>query len=104
MTSSEASAHKDDGAVQFCVLACLITWALSAPGALCLMAHTPLPGPVVAGMGLSAFGPLIAALLTAAPRGRLRAIFQPWRAGPLAARALAAVPSPMRYVEPALER
>lgn len=80
MATPEAPAR--DGALLFCVLACLITWALSAPGALCLMAHTPPPGPVLAGMGLSAFGPLIAALLTAAPRGQLRSVFRPWRAQP----------------------
>ena len=38
-----------------------ITWALSAPAALCLMGHAPIPGVVMAGAGLSAFGPLIAA-------------------------------------------
>lgn len=82
MSNLQAPGRHGDGVVTFSVLACLITWALSAPGALCLIAHTPPPGPVLAGMGLSAFGPLIAALLTAAPRGQLRTIFRPWRAGP----------------------
>lgn len=78
MTST--AEHREDGSLAFCVLACLGTWTLSAPAAWCFMEHAPPTPLAIAGAGLSAFGPLLAALLLAAKRGRARSIFQPFRA------------------------
>jgi membrane protease YdiL (CAAX protease family) len=68
----------------FFLLACGITWALAMPTALAWMdGRAPSPG-AIAGAGLSAFGPLIAALALAlaGPRGQLREVFGRWRTNP----------------------
>ena len=83
MASFGPSWREGDGTVAYCVLACLITWALAAPADLCFLARVPLPPLLLAAAGLSAFGPLIAALLTAAPRGQVRAMFRPWSTPPI---------------------
>ncbi len=66
----------------FFALACAITWVLAAPAALAWMQHqTPSPG-AMACAGLSAFGPLLAAVAVAGPRHELRQVFGRWRADP----------------------
>ncbi|HEY7372520.1 MAG TPA: CPBP family intramembrane glutamic endopeptidase [Polyangia bacterium] len=63
-------------------LACAITWLLALPAALAWLRHqTPSPG-AVACAGLSAFGPLLAALAVAGPQRRLRELFGRWRTHP----------------------
>ena len=78
--ASTPSVQRSDGSLVFCVLACLLTWALSTPAMLHFLERTPLTPAAVAGAGLSAFGPLVAALLVAATQGRIRSIFTPFRA------------------------
>lgn len=71
-----------DGLVLFFVLACAITWALDAPLALAFATTTEPPGYALGMAGLSAFGPLIAALVVAARQGEVRTIFR-WRTNPV---------------------
>lgn len=60
-------------------LACGTTWLLALPAARAWMRHqTPSPG-AVACAGLSAFGPLLAALAVAGRQRRLREVFGRWR-------------------------
>jgi len=56
--------------------------ATGSPCGLAFLQRAPLSPLAVAGAGLSAFGPLLAALLVAAPRGELRGVFRPWRTPP----------------------
>ncbi|MDB4973408.1 MAG: hypothetical protein JWN48_1749 [Myxococcaceae bacterium] len=73
---------RGDGLVPYFMLACATTWSLALPAALA-WSRGEAPGPLaVASIGLSAFGPLIATLLIARPRGRLREVFGRWRTGP----------------------
>jgi membrane protease YdiL (CAAX protease family) len=74
---------RSDGALLFFVLACAWTWAFAAPLALAWLHHESPPPYAVGFAGLSAFGPLAAALLVAGPRKELRAVFGHWRASPL---------------------
>ena len=70
------------GVYPFFVFACAITWTMAAPAALAWM-HHQLPSPLaVAGAGLSAFGPLLAALAVAGRQGQLRQVFGRWRTRP----------------------
>ena len=56
-------ARADTGSTAlFFVLACAITWLLAFPTAWAWMHHRPLPPYAIALAGLSAFGPLLAAL------------------------------------------
>jgi membrane protease YdiL (CAAX protease family) len=66
----------------FFALACAITWALNAPWVLACLAGEQPPAYVLPLMGLGAFGPTLAALLVAAPRGQASAIFRPWKTRP----------------------
>jgi membrane protease YdiL (CAAX protease family) len=67
------------GAYAFCVLACAITWLLDLPVVLALLAHEqPATQAMLLG-GLGAFGPTLAALAIAGPRGELREVFGRWR-------------------------
>jgi membrane protease YdiL (CAAX protease family) len=63
----------------FFALACALTWTLAAPADLAWIAREA-PSPLaIAGAGLSAFGPLIAALVFAARNTHLRSVFGRWR-------------------------
>ncbi len=68
-----------DGAYGFFSLACAITWLLAVPAARSWMRHETPPPYAVASAGLSAFGPLLAALAVAGPRRQLREVFGRWR-------------------------
>jgi membrane protease YdiL (CAAX protease family) len=71
------------GLAVFFVLACGVTWALGAPAALAWTRHQ-VPSPLaVACAGLSAFGPLLAALAVAGPRRELGQVFGRWRSRPI---------------------
>jgi membrane protease YdiL (CAAX protease family) len=73
---------RGDGIPAFFTVACLATWVLATPVALAWMHHAaPMPA-AVACAGLSAFGPLLAALAIAGPRGELGRVFGRWRANP----------------------
>lgn len=75
----KASTTDTGGVTGFTVLACALTWGLTVPVALAWTRHEP-PSPfAIATVGLSAFGPLIAALIFAARRGALRETFGRWR-------------------------
>ncbi|HVW30874.1 MAG TPA: CPBP family intramembrane glutamic endopeptidase [Polyangiaceae bacterium] len=64
------------------LLSWVITWGCALPTALAWMQHST-PSPLaVAGAGLSAFGPLLAALTFAARTGNASRIFKPFRAAP----------------------
>jgi membrane protease YdiL (CAAX protease family) len=70
------------GTYAFFALACGITWLLALPAAAAWMHHrTPLRS-AVACAGLSAFGPLLAALAIAGPRRQLGQVFGRWRTRP----------------------
>ena len=82
-TGSWRSRSDTDGTTAYFALACGITWLLAAPAALAYLRHqTPAPG-ALAGAGLSAFGPLLAALAVAGPRRQLRQVFGRWRTNPI---------------------
>lgn len=68
-----------EGVYLFLMLACVITWTLDVPMVLATLRHTA-PSPLVmAGVGLGALGPTLAALLIAGRRRELRAVFGRWR-------------------------
>jgi len=71
-----------DGFFGFFALACGLTWLLAAPLSLAWMHHTTPPPYALACAGLSAFGPLFAALAVAGRQKRLAAVFGRWRANP----------------------
>jgi membrane protease YdiL (CAAX protease family) len=80
--STAAPTSGTKGVYPFFVLACAITWTMAAPAALAWM-HHQLPSPLaVAGAGLSAFGPFLAALAVAGRQGQLRQVFGRWRTRP----------------------
>jgi len=72
-----------DGVFGYFALACALTWVLAAPLSLSWMRHTAPPPYAVACAGLSAFGPLLAALAIAGQKRRLGEVFGRWRANPL---------------------
>jgi membrane protease YdiL (CAAX protease family) len=77
-----APAPRAGDAYLYFALACAITWLLAIPAARAWIRHqAPSPG-AVACAGLSAFGPLLAALAIAGPQRRLRELFGRWRAHP----------------------
>jgi membrane protease YdiL (CAAX protease family) len=63
-------------------LACGITWVLAVPLALAWSRHEVPPPYALACAGLSAFGPLLAALMLARTSGERRDVFSRWRASP----------------------
>jgi len=72
-----------DGVYVYFLLACAITWTMAAPAALAWTHHqSPTPG-AVAAAGLSAFGPLLAALVVGGRQRRLRQLFGRWRTKPV---------------------
>ena len=71
-----------DGVTLFFALACAITWTMASGAALAWMHHQS-PSPLaVTGAGLSAFGPLLAALAVAGRQRQLRQVFGRWRTRP----------------------
>ena len=75
-------ARPTDGVSLYFALACAVTWTMAWPAALSWMHHQS-PAPLaVAGAGLSAFGPLLAALVVAGRRKELRQVFGRWRTRP----------------------
>lgn len=74
--------NESDGLYAFFALACAVTWLLAIPAALAWIRREAPGGGAVACAGLSAFGPLVAAVLVARRRGSARAIFRPWRMRP----------------------
>src|SRR5690349_14362781 len=71
------------GVFAFFALACAFTWLLAAPLARAWMRHTTPPPWALAGAGLSALGPLIAALVIAGGQRRLGEVFGRWRTNPV---------------------
>lgn len=66
----------------YAALACGWTWILATPAIRAWLNHGT-PGPfAVACAGLSAFGPLLAAVAVAGPQHQLGAVFGRWRANP----------------------
>lgn len=66
----------------FFALAFGITWVLAAPVDIAWVRHVP-PSPFAVGCaGLSAFGPLFAALIIAGRQKQLRGVFGRWRSNP----------------------
>lgn len=66
----------------FFALACGLTWLLAIPAALAWLRHQVPPPYAIACAGLSAFGPLMAALIVAGRRKQLGGVFGRWRANP----------------------
>ncbi|HEX4340733.1 MAG TPA: CPBP family intramembrane glutamic endopeptidase [Polyangiaceae bacterium] len=71
-----------DDLIPFFALACGITWMLAAPLAAAWMHHDTPSSLSVSLAGLSAFGPLFAALVVASRQRRLGEVFSRWRTGP----------------------
>jgi len=83
---ASASARSDSDAADvtaYFTLACAITWVLALPAAIAWMRHQTPPPYAIACAGLSAFGPLLAALGVAGPRRQLGAVFGRWRTNPV---------------------
>jgi membrane protease YdiL (CAAX protease family) len=71
------------GVFLFFVLAWGLTWMLAVPAATAWMNHETPASLALACAGLSAFGPLIAALVLSARERRLGDVFGRWRTNPL---------------------
>jgi membrane protease YdiL (CAAX protease family) len=71
-----------DGVLAYYGIACGLTWLLGAPLAYAWAEHTPPPPYALACAGLSAFGPLVAALVVSARQKRLGETFGRWRTAP----------------------
>jgi membrane protease YdiL (CAAX protease family) len=94
----ESRSRSGDGLGAFFALACGITWALALPAARAWTRHAAPSGLAVAGAGLSAFGPLLAALAVAGKRRELGPVFGRWRTNPLWIVAAFVVPIGLRFV------
>src|SRR5678815_359195 len=82
-TAVAATADSDGtGTATFFALACATTWTLALPAATAWMQHQTPPPYAIACAGLSAFGPLLAALAVAGPRRQLGQVFGRWRTNP----------------------
>jgi membrane protease YdiL (CAAX protease family) len=80
---STTARRPSTGVLAFAALACATTWLLALPAALAWLRRQPPPPPAVACAGLSAFGPLLAALAVAGRRRELRQVFGRWRTRPI---------------------
>ncbi len=80
-TPSEGTSART-GTLGFFVLAWAITWLLAAPAAVAWMRREAPPPYALACAGLSAFGPLLAALALSLQRGQLAETFGRFRANP----------------------
>jgi membrane protease YdiL (CAAX protease family) len=67
----------------FFALACAFTWGFAAPAAFAWTHHEAPSQLAVGCAGLSAFGPLVAALAFAVPRKELGEVFGRWRTHPM---------------------
>ncbi len=74
---------RGDGIPAFFALACGLTWLLDTPLVWAWTHHREPAAWALALAGLSAFGPTLAAVALAAPRGELGLVFGRWRANPL---------------------
>lgn len=72
-----------DGVFAYFAIACGLTWLLATPLDLSWMRHVAPPPYALACAGLSAFGPLIAAVVVAGRQKRLGEVFRRWRANPM---------------------
>jgi membrane protease YdiL (CAAX protease family) len=79
-STPDARTAAQTGTLGFFVFSWAITWSFAAPAAVAWMRHEQPPPYAVACAGLSAFGPLLAAL--ACSRGQLREVFGRFRAHP----------------------
>jgi uncharacterized protein len=79
---ASAGGARGDGVVAFFALACAWTWLLAMPAALAWMRHEAPPPLAISCAGLSALGPLVAALVVAGRQKRLGDVFGRWRSGP----------------------
>jgi membrane protease YdiL (CAAX protease family) len=80
--SNVGPTSRTDGVYLYFVLACAITWTMAAPAAVAWTHHRS-PAPLaVACAGLSAFGPLLAALMIAGRQRQLGQVFGRWRTRP----------------------
>jgi membrane protease YdiL (CAAX protease family) len=70
------------GTYGFFLLSWGITWFLAWPTARAWLEHEVPPPLAIAGAGLSAFGPLIAALVVSSRQGRIRELFGRFRTNP----------------------
>jgi membrane protease YdiL (CAAX protease family) len=77
-TYLDSPAQSESRVYVYCAVACVVTWLLATPLALEWMRHEPQSALAVACAGFSAFGPLIAVLVTATRRER-REAFGRWR-------------------------
>jgi membrane protease YdiL (CAAX protease family) len=71
-----------DGVFAYFAIACGLTWVLATPLVVSWMHREAPPPYAVAGAGLSAFGPLVAALVVAGRQKRLGEVFRRWRTNP----------------------
>jgi uncharacterized protein len=71
-----------DGVFAYFAIACGVTWLLASPLVVSWMHQETPPSYAMAGAGLSAFGPLIAALVVAGRQKRLGELFNRWRTNP----------------------
>jgi uncharacterized protein len=71
-----------DGVFAYFAIACGLTWLLAAPVNASWMRQETPPPYAIAGAGLSAFGPLVAALVVAGRQKRLGEVFRRWRTNP----------------------
>lgn len=91
------------GTLAFFALACAITWTLAVPAARAWVEHAAPSPAAVACAGLSAFGPLLAALIVSARQRRLRSTFGHWRANPLYVALALFTPMALHLVATALD-
>ncbi len=90
--ASPTTERPSTGVLAHAGLACATTWALALPAALA-WTRREAPAPyAVACAGLSAFGPLLAAIAVAGRRKELRQVFGRWRTNPLWVLAALAAP------------
>ncbi|HEY2734331.1 MAG TPA: CPBP family intramembrane glutamic endopeptidase [Polyangiales bacterium] len=84
MVSVARSEHptRVDEVAHYYLYACAITWLLAIPAAIAWLNHRSPSPPAIAAAGLSAFGPLLAALVVARKSRQLGALFGRWRSRP----------------------
>jgi membrane protease YdiL (CAAX protease family) len=81
--TSSPTAGRGGDVYFFFGLACAITWLLDSPLAFAWARQVPPASYAMPLVALGAFGPTLAAVAIAAPRGELRAVFGRWRTNPV---------------------
>lgn len=81
-TPSTTATSDSSGLTAYGALACATTWLLAVPAAAAWVGHRAPPPYAVACAGLSAFGPLLAAIVVGGRRHGLGQIFGRWRVNP----------------------